>query len=258
MLVTLCASTCALANPRALPFTYPVQSLPEGALELEQFVDATPVQGFELTGELRTQPSWLLTTEFEYGLTDRLEAAFYFQISADPADGTGIVPPQFDGVKQRLRYRLLDDMESPVGLAVYGEIAELRDEIELEAKLLIQKSFGPLRLLANLWVEREFYYSGQREWVLHPTAGATYQLNPYVTLGAEYWLSYELQDGGTPAPVPFNLQPHHFIGPALSLQKGRVWWTTSVYARLDGMGRNAQFGDEFGRVYVRSVLGVEL
>jgi hypothetical protein len=39
---------------------------------------------------------------------------------------------------------------------------------------------------------------------------------------------------------------------------GRLWFSVAPYVRLDGLDRGAQRGDEVGRVWVRSVLGLEL
>ena len=43
LVVALLTCVPALANPRVLPFTYPYESLAQGGLEIEQFVDLTPV-----------------------------------------------------------------------------------------------------------------------------------------------------------------------------------------------------------------------
>ena len=45
--VPLLAPRAAWANPRPLPFTYPWETLGEGALEIEQYVDMTPVRARE-------------------------------------------------------------------------------------------------------------------------------------------------------------------------------------------------------------------
>ena len=77
----------AAANPRPLPFTYPYETLAEEEVEIEQYVDMTPVRAIPVaTG----QPAWLniyrLQTEFEYGITDRLELGLYVQYVPRPSD----------------------------------------------------------------------------------------------------------------------------------------------------------------------------
>jgi hypothetical protein len=254
-LATLLIAGAALANPRALPFTYPYETLAKDNLELEQYVDLTPVRSYDLTGTLTWTPRAILVTEIEYGLTDRLELGLYFQFSSDPGASSGEDALRFDGVKQRLRYRLMEQGDWPVDVSLYFEIAELRNEIEVELKLNLQRRFGPVRVMVNLWIEREFYFNGDQEWVLHPTAGVTVQLTPWLHLGLEYWMHAEL---GGPGEGTFNAAPHHFLGPAVMVQFKRLWWSVAPYVRLEGWGRAAQRGDQFGRVWVRSVIGIDL
>jgi hypothetical protein len=160
----------------------------------------------------------------------------------------------FDGIKQRLRYRLADPGDWPVDVALYFEVAEMHDELELEAKVLLQRRFGPARVMLNLWGEREFAYTSGGAWVLNPTAGVVYELRPGLTIGLEGWLRGKV---GTDAPG-FNEQFHAFVGPALMVSIGKLWWSVAPYVRLDGLDRGAQRGDEFGRVWIRSVVGIEL
>jgi hypothetical protein len=255
-IMAVLAPAVASATPRALPFSYPYATLSRGQLELEQFVDLSPVRGLDTTGALRYAPRGVLTTELEYGLTDRLELALYIQLSEDPASGTGDSALHFDGIKQRLRWRLAEAGEWPVDVALYGELAELRNEFEVEAKVILEKRLGRLQLITNLWAEHEFYYDGRREWVLNPTAGGSFEITPAVHLGAEYWMRAEF-GGGAPAGA-FNPAPHHYVGPALLLLFNRFWWTIGPYVRLDALDRPTQLGDQFGRVWVRTIVGIDI
>jgi hypothetical protein len=242
-LAILLLSLPAIANPRALPFTYPYETLPQGELELEQFVDVTPVESVNAAEEHAWSANFRLISEIEYGLTDKLELGLYFQFISEP----GEAPLIFDGIKQRLRYRLAEQGEWPVDVSIYGEIAEMFDELELELKLNLQRRIGPARLMVNLWGEREFHYDGTGAWVLNPTGGVTFQIAPWLHLGAEYWMRAELGE--------FT---HHFLGPAVSIQFRKLWWTTAAYLRLDGLGGAIAPGDAFGRIWVRTVIGLNL
>lgn len=261
MLRTFVLSGClfagvAAANPRALPFTYPTESLPEGEIEFEQFVDLTPVRGLNLEGERSLQPLAVLTTELEYGITDALELGLYLQLSSDPSLGTGVTPVFLDGVKQRLRYRLADPGEWPVDVAFYGEVAELHDELELEGKVLLQRRFGPFRVATNLVLEHELYYSGEREWVFAPTLGVTWSPRASFSLGLEGFLHMEF--GNPEAEGSFNAAPHLFVGPAVMYQWKRLWLSAGAYVRTDSWNRPAQDGDAFGRVWTRAIVGLSI
>src|SRR4051812_25607729 len=77
----LTASSMAIANPRPLPFTYPYETLPAEEAEIEQYVDLTPVRVVDTTNPSGSATTWdqqyALQTEFEYGITDRLELGLY-------------------------------------------------------------------------------------------------------------------------------------------------------------------------------------
>jgi hypothetical protein len=253
----------AFANPRPLPFTYQSESLAAGSGEIEQYLDFVPIRVLSGDGN----PIWYLATqlqtEIEWGVTDRLEVAIYFTFVPNAGDRAVAIPPLpvGNGSKQRARYRLADPQAWPVDVAVYGEIAENEREIELEAKLILQRRIGPLRLIANLWGERELYFDGRREWVLNPTAGATYELTPRLHLGVEGWMRAEYLDGFS-GPRPFNLGPHVYGGPAVMINFGRVWCATGAYWRFTDPDRAVTApappvaGDAFGRFWVRTVVGI--
>jgi hypothetical protein len=174
----------------------------------------------------------------------------YFAFFDDPGEGAF----HWDAIKQRARYRFAEPGAWPIDVALYLELAEERDAFEVEAKLLLQRRFGPLTVDVNFWAEREFFWAGGGAWVLNPTAGITYQVRPWLNIGIEYWSHVELgaEDAG------FNEAFHHFIGPAFMVQSGKFWWSVAPYLRLDGFDRGAQPGDEFGRVWIRSVVGLSI
>jgi hypothetical protein len=252
----------AQADPHPLPYSYPYSTLPRGMSEVEQYTDMTTVKSFDLSGAAHTTMRSVLVTELEYGITDRLELGLYFQFGNDPGVSTGgEIPLRFDGVKQRLRYRFADAGVWPVNVAIYGEVAELANEIELEAKIILDRRLGRWHLMANLWGEHEFYYSGRREWVANPTGGVAFEIVPAFHVGVEYWMHGEF--GATPAPGEtatkgFNENFHHYLGPAFLLQGSRLWVSVAPYLRLDTWDRDGQVGDRFGRFWFRTIIGLEL
>jgi hypothetical protein len=42
------------------------------------------------------------------------------------------------------------------------------------------------------------------------------------------------------------------------LQFARFWWSTGAYLRLSDWNREAQLGDAFGRLWIRTVIGIDL
>ncbi len=249
----------AQANPMPLPFTYVYQTLPKGEGEVEQYVDLVPLKAL---GAATHNPTWYLATqfqtEFEYGITDHLELGLYAAFRPTPlnlADAADL--SEGTGVKERLRWRLGDEGGLPLDIALYGELVEFESELELEAKVILQKRFGNLTLATNLWGEREYEFAEGWGWTINPTLGATYELSPVWHLGVEGWMRSEWPDK-TPAVRAFELGPHEFAGPTLMLEFGRIWWSTGVYLRLDQLDRSPQPGDNYGPVWIRTIIGVGL
>ncbi len=260
-LIVVFAGARATANPRPLPFTYPHEQLADGATEVEQYVDVVPVRARSAT---TGDPAWYgltqFQTELEHGLTSRLELGLYVTFVPAAASGFTSVPrgTEGDGIKQRLRYQLAPTGDWPLDMAVYGELAENERELELEAKLILQRRFGPLRLMANASAEQEIYYDGTRDFVATPSAGATIEITPAIQPGIEWWMHAEYPEQNPPSPRPFGLGPHHYVGPALLLQLGRLWWTNGVYFRVSDRRHTLQPEETFGNVWVRSVIGFGL
>jgi hypothetical protein len=250
------ASHPASANPRPLPYTYPYETLPAEGAEIEQYVDLTPLRVADPGGGA---PIWdqayQLQTEFEYGITDRLELGLYLVFVNDPGG-----PLAFDGVKQRLRYRFADEGEWPVDVGLYGEVAEFHDELEFEQKLILSKRFDKIRVMANFWFEQSLeHYEGDLEAKFRPVGGVTGEITPNFHVGAEYWGIGKFENEAAPGTTDhFNGAFHHYVGPAVSLQFGKLWWSTGAYLRLDEMKRSSEVGDQFGHAWVRTVIAVSL
>jgi hypothetical protein len=251
----------AAATPRPLPFTYTADTLGEGETEIEQYVDLVPVKA---TSANTGKPVWYTATQFqteyEHGITDRLELGLYLAFQPDPGSDYANVATLTEGTgfKERLRLRLADAGAWPLDVALYGELVEYTNEFEVEAKVILERRVGNLRIAANAWVEREFYYAqSQEDWVLNPTIGATYQVTPSLHVGAEYWMRVEFPDPA-PHPRPFSIGPNQFVGPAVLVNLGHLWWSTGVYARVNDIGRTAEPLDDYGPIWVRTIVGLEL
>jgi hypothetical protein len=254
-------SQLAGANPHPLPYSYPYQTLPKGRVEVEEIADLIPMrvarEKEDGTRDAVTAVRSRLQTEFELGITDRLELALYFSFQQGATAGTPAM--RFDGLKQRLRYRFAEEGDLPLDMGVYLEVAELHNEIEIEEKLLLSKRFGYLTAVCNLWVEQEYYFQTQ-EWKLiyNPTLGATYEFSPNLMLGVEYWARgrFNKADTQNPANSDSPTAARHYLGPTILLQSGEAWWSTGVYARLDHFSQSAQAEDPYGKVWIRTMVGL--
>lgn len=261
----LLTSTSAHATPHPLPFTYPYETLPAGALELEQYVDMVPmrvVRENESGSDAVTSVRYNLETEAEYALTDHIEAAWYFVFRQGASADTPAM--RFMGVKQRLRFRFAETGDLPIDTGLYLEVAEFHNEFEFEEKLILQRRFGPLGLHANLWVEQEYYFQDE-EWryLYNPTVGAAYQVSPSFFVGLEYWVrgrfgETETETDATSGDGESSSGPHHYAGPTLMLQSKAGFASLGSYVRWDDVGKGAEPGDPWGKVWVRVLFGVDL
>jgi hypothetical protein len=260
----------ARANPRPLPFTYPYETLPEGAAEVELYSDMTPLRVNQDSTDASKgrlwEPFYRLQTEFEYGITDRWELGLYQVFEANPQDG-GTNSLTFDGFKWRIRTRLAEAGKLPVDVAFYLELETMHDELALEEKVILQKRFGRLRWMGNVWVEqaleRPFDSKPPRsaiQLVVNPSTGFTYELSPKVQVGFEYWARgkpFKKQDGQASFVDRRNDQVHHFLGPTAHFNLGRMWLTLGLYAHLNDADK-PQPGEIYGPLWFRSVIGIDL
>jgi len=258
----LLTAVSASATPRPLPFTYPYETLPAGALELEQYVDMVPmrvVRENESGSDAVTSVRYNLETEAEYALTDHIEAAWYFVFRQGASADTPAL--RFMGVKQRLRFRFGETGDLPIDLGLYLEVAEFHNEFEFEEKLILARRFGPLSLNANLWVEQEYYFQDE-EWryLYNPTFGAAYQVLPSFFVGAEYWVRgrFGEDETDTASDGESSSGPHHYAGPTLMVQSEAGFASLGSYLRWDDVGQDAQPDDPWGKVWVRVLFGVDL
>jgi hypothetical protein len=264
LLVVVGFSSRSAATPRPLPYTYPYETLGEGELELELYGDFTLLRVADATGGAEGrlwEPAYVLQNEFEYGVSDRIELGFYQVFEAQPLDG-GSNAMVFDGFKWRVRGRLADAGEWPIDVALYLELETFHDELSLEEKVILAKRFGRFHWMTNLWVEESEHRpfdSALRSMhvVLNPTTGITYQVTPTFQPGIEYWARGELGTVGDSPVDVINNRIHHFLGPTVHLDFGKLWWTAGVYADLNNVNR-PQPGEVYGSFWVRSVLGLSL
>ncbi len=249
----------ARATPRPLPFTYTTETLGTGQLEVEQFVDLTPVKGLSSLNNATWYLGTQFQTEFEYGITDRLELGLYVVYVPTPAGFVEVSPmTEVTGAKERLRYVFADPGAWPIDVGVYGELVEGQTESELEAKVLLQRRIGKLRVDTNLWAEYELYYAASRkDVVLNPTLGATYEITAALHVGAEGWMRVEFPNPPV-SPRPYALGPAGYVGPAVLFNFGTLWWSTGVYARVTEVDHVMQPGEPYGPVWIRTIIGLSL
>lgn len=154
--------------------------------------------------------------EYEMGLGGNVQTAFYLNIDQKFNDGISL------GFSNEWKWKLLDPVANPVGLALYGEITLEPDETELEGKLLLDKQTGRFLHAINAVIERG--WEKEIEGVEIKTEKSTegnihyaiaYRLKPGFHLGIESLLRTEW----TRDRQYTNL----FAGPCFSLANDHFW-----------------------------------
>jgi len=271
----LFAARTASATPQPLPFTYVYETLPKGSFELEQYADYTPLRVLDPAGDSILYGASQFQTEFEYGISDRLELGLYVTLAPTTTAARNVPPlTEGNGIKERLRLRLAEEGQWPLDVGLYGELVENERDLELEAKIILQRRIGNLRVVANLWAEREYerFSFDDGNWVINPTLGLTYQVTPVFHPGIEGWMRAEFPDDQPPGtPRTFNDGPQAYVGPTMMFDFGNFWWSTGAYLRVTDFGRSPFDGDvrmalgageavptpdAFGSVWIRMIVGL--
>ena len=135
--------------------------------------------------------------EYEVGLGKNLQTAFYLNLTSITGtnDLVGIKSLSTEheiSFSNEWKYKLLDPVANPVGLAVYGEYGIGTSEYELEGKVIIDKKFDKFTLAANGVYELELvpeYKTTSLEWEsehkVELYASAAYELKTGLNLTVE-------------------------------------------------------------------------
>src|SRR5262245_23386657 len=116
-------------NERKFGYTYQSGVLGKGNKELEIWSTARIGKDIPYYARLDHR------MEFEWGITNKLQTAFYLNftnISMD--DGNGMESEfEFEGISSEWKYQVSSPRKDPIGFALYGEIGLNTQEAELEA-----------------------------------------------------------------------------------------------------------------------------
>ena len=224
LLVLLSLSAAAGANDRHFGYIYETATMPVGAREVEVWTTAR-------AGHTDYYSRLDQRVEFETGLTDNLQGAFYLNWRNITARGTTGLESvsEWQGVSTELKYKFSDPVADVVGFGVYGELGYATDAIEFEAKALFDKRVGPLLLAANFVGELEYEAEGEEfeleEIGLESTIGASYALSRKTSLGLEFRSHSEIVEGEMEASALF-------LGPTVAYSSDAWWMTFTVLPQI--------------------------
>ncbi len=230
------------ANDRAFAYTYESAVLPAGEREVELWT--TWRRGHE--GQFYSRYDHRV--ELEWGLGNNWQTSFYLnwqQVTAenfDPVTGTSLGNShkfEFKGISTEWKYKLLDPVANAVGLALYSELSLGSDEVELEAKLILDKKLGRHFLAYNLVGEYEVEFSpGHREGALkiENALGYSYSFGDHFSAGLE--VNSRAQRAG-------GAWQYHalYAGPVVHYSAKNWWVTLTGLQQLPALKRSVSTPD---------------
>ncbi len=234
------AALCLLAGPspaqasdRHFNYSYESAVLNPGSVELEP--STTWRAGREAYFSRFDQ-----RLEFEFGVAKNLQSSLYWNFEAitqdvDIPDATGMGTVRarqaelaFAGVSSEWKYKLSDPVADALGTALYGEVSIGPNEMELEAKFILDKRQGNLLFAVNPVAEFEWDMAGtktEKELKLGVSAGVGYFLSENVFLGGELVQTNQFEEG------EFEHSRLN-AGPSVSAASDRYWVSLSVLPQL--------------------------
>jgi hypothetical protein len=240
-ITTVFALTCfADAGSRRFTYSYETTTMAAGAMELESWVTRKSDKNAD-----REFERFDIRHEFEYGVSDRLQLAFYFADwrYEESAEESG--KAKFRDVALEVIYNLTDPNTNPFGSALYGEVKGSDDFIKLEGKLLLQKNVGDWMMVYNIGGEIEWedrYENDQAE--LMQSAGVSYSFSPAWSAGLEF-----LHEMAVPEVEEFGSSTVYF-GPNVAWRKG------NFSCALTGM-RQLTSRDDEPNFQIRTIIAVD-
>lgn len=221
------------AGGRTFAYNYETTVMPKGIWEYEQ----------HLTWKMHkhnTDSSFDqldVRHEVEYGLTDRLQTALYFDWRYQDGQSVEQDRARFHDVAWETIYQMTDPDKDAFGSALYGEVKWGDEVIEVEGKLLLQKNIGNWALVwngiaASEW-ESKNYDEDKGEF--GQTAGAAYRISDRISLGAEAVHELELDNWDTTGR---NVV---YAGPSLSVQALGGYFTISPLMQVTDVDGEADF-----------------
>lgn len=204
----------ASASERRFTYTYESTVLAPGERELEPWSTwRAGRDGYYSAFDERL--------EFEVGLTERLQTAFYVNFGAVTAGAARATSTSFDGVSSEWKLKLSDPVADAVGSALYLELAAGPSSAAVEAKLILDRRVGHLLVALNLSAERAWDLGvspAEAETELEAVAGVSWAVTSALAVGIEVREVNELAGSEVESAVLSG-------GPAVSWN-GSTWWAT--------------------------------
>ncbi len=210
------------ADRRGYVWTYEYMTMPKGQSEVEYYLTAKVPD----THKFDDKNTWEHQVEYEYGLTDRLDAAIYQRWQHTNSSTEDKF--EYTGTKLRARYRIGEKGMYPLDTLLYLEYIRPDQSNKpdvLEGKLILAKDFGNFNLAYNQVIETGIHNGGETE---HGYAmGLNYEFSPRWKVGIESKGNYT--------------EDKYYIGPSVSFAQEKYWIAAGALRGLKDRSDDLQF-----------------
>ncbi len=220
-----------LGNDRKFAYTYETLVLPTSVREIEVWnTFRTDRRHFYRRLDQRV--------EYEFGVSNNVMSALYLNHSSRVQDSNGDLPggsavsSSSFSVSTEWKFKLLDRVADPLGLGLYAEATLGPDEVELEAKLLLDKQVGRWLVAFNAVAENEWeaeLLGGVAETFSEFTA--EFDLGVAYTLDTQWSLGLEVRNHNKIIKGDWR-HSALFAGPAVSYSADSWWATLTVLPQV--------------------------
>lgn len=246
------------AQDRYFGYTYTSNVLPKGAIDVELWHTSR-------IGHLNQFYHGLdQRLEAEFGLGKNWQTAFYFnRYQTRFSSGTdGTQTSSEIGFSNEWKVKLSDPNQNKLGFSLYGEWGiKGGDELELEAKAILDKSFGKHLLALNIVGEQEKEFEwknnaseAEKENKMELDFGYMYNIHPNFGLGVELRNHNEIKDGDWEHSVLFG-------GPTINYRSDRWFVIGSFLPQWRNLRKTSEAPfnkvlDEHERMEARILVGI--
>jgi len=253
----------ARASQRRFTYTYESLVLNRGEVEVE------PWTTFRI-GKDEYYSRIDQRIEFEVGLSNRLQTAFYLNMHSTTAKVDSTLQTEFEwgGISNEWKLKLRDPVADPFGLALYFEWGASTKELELEAKVIADKRSGNFLVAFNASIEPEWEFEvesgSDKVEAENESIGFEFNLAGAYFLSQRTTLGIEVRNANAYVPGEGHEYSALFAGPAVSYA-AESWWATLTLlpqvAKLKGTeadaGRNLVLSD-LEKFEARLIFGMDL
>lgn len=253
-LIALLITTVWTANAQDRLFTYTYQStvLGKGQKELE-------VWNTLRTGRDDFYARLDNRTEFEVGLGNRLQTAFYLNLTSKTKtvieDSSKNLETENEiSFSNEWKYKILDPVADPIGLAVYAEVGIGSNEFEIEGKLILDKKIKNFTIAGNGVYELEMapgFEDNEMDWEEEHKAeaylGLAYSFSPKFSLTMENAYRNVIVDGELEHSAIYS-------GLGMSYATNNFWVNFTALPQIVGLkgnGDNSRNLNEYEKVQFR-------